>query len=69
MHGRQPWTPDLDMSLKGAWLNATDTTPAFDLIGELAKEMGRSRNSIRARLARVGCDPDVAGRALREEEA
>jgi len=29
--------------------------------------MGRSRNSIRARLARVGCDPDVAGRVLREE--
>jgi hypothetical protein len=68
MNGRVPWTTDLDMSLKGAWLNAEDTTPAFDLIGELAKEMGRSRNSIRARLARVGCDPDVAGRALREEE-
>ncbi|WP_214405707.1 hypothetical protein [Pseudonocardia lacus] len=68
MNGRVPWTPDLDMTLKGAWLNASDTTPAFDLIGELAKEMGRSRNSIRARLARVGCDPDVPGRVLREEE-
>ncbi|MCO1655771.1 hypothetical protein [Pseudonocardia humida] len=68
MNGRVPWTAELDTTLKDAWLNSADTTPAFDLIGTIAKDMGRSRNSIRARLARVGCDPDVPGRVLREEE-
>jgi hypothetical protein len=67
-NGRQPWTAELDTTLQDTWLNTPDTVPAFDVIGALAKDLGRSRNSIRARLARIGCDPDVAGRLLREED-
>jgi hypothetical protein len=37
------------------------------VIGDLAKQLGRSRGGIRARLARTGCDPDVPGRTLVEE--
>lgn len=67
-NSRQPWTADLDTVLKDTWLGTPSTTPATTVIGELAKGMGRSRGSIRARLARVGCDPDVPGRTLRPEE-
>jgi hypothetical protein len=66
-NGRQPWTAEHDAVLRDTWLNAPDSTPAFDVTGALATDLGRSRNSIRARLARIGCDPDVPGRLLREE--
>jgi hypothetical protein len=66
-NSRQPWTAELDEVVRDTWLAATSATPADELIGELAKSMGRSRGSIRARLARTGCDPDVPGRTLRDD--
>ncbi len=66
-NGRQPWTSELDEVLRETWMAAAESTPAGEVIGELMAGMGRSRGSIRARLARIGCDPDVPGRVLREE--
>ncbi|MEU4802880.1 hypothetical protein [Actinosynnema sp. NPDC023587] len=63
-NANQPWTHDLDGELRDTWLSATPGTPATDLIRALAKRQERSTTSIRSRLARVGCDPDVAGRTL-----
>jgi hypothetical protein len=68
-NSRQPWSVDLDAVLRDTWLAATSATPADEVIGELAKQMGRSRGGIRARLARTGCDPDVPGRTLVEDGA
>lgn len=68
-NSRQPWSADLDEVLRDTWLAATSATPVDEVIGELAKRMGRSRGSIRARLARTGCDPDVPGRTLSEDAA
>jgi hypothetical protein len=61
-NSHQPWTPELDAELRDTWLAAVP--PASPRIGELAEAMSRSRNAIRARLARIGCDPDVPGRLL-----
>ncbi|GAA1677723.1 hypothetical protein [Fodinicola feengrottensis] len=60
----QPWTKDQDEQLLAAWLVEPETAAATTVIGVQARMHGRSRNSIRARLARVGCDPDVPGRML-----
>ncbi len=62
----QPWTAELSGQLRESWLSKPESTPASELICELAGIHGRSRNAIRAQLAKVGCDPDVPGRALRE---
>ncbi|MFB9907942.1 hypothetical protein [Allokutzneria oryzae] len=60
-----PWTSELDTELKERWLTGgAAPTAGPSVIGELAERFGRSRSSIRARLARVGCDPDVPGRIL-----
>jgi hypothetical protein len=67
-NARQPWTAESDETLRETWLAAASSTPAAEVIGALAQSMGRSRGSIRARLARAGCDPDVPGRTLREDE-
>jgi hypothetical protein len=62
-NANQPWTDALDTELRTAWLTPTDAlSPA--LIRSLADDMQRSPTAIRARLARVGCDPDVPGREL-----
>jgi hypothetical protein len=66
-NSRAPWVADLDAALREAWLAESSATPVDEVLGELAKRMGRSRGSIRARLARVGCDPDVPGRTLRDD--
>jgi hypothetical protein len=66
---RQPWTAELDEVVRDTWLAVPSTTPAAEVIGDLAKRMGRSRGGIRARLARTGCDPDVPGRTLRDDPA
>jgi hypothetical protein len=66
-NSRQPWTTELDEVVRDTWLAVPSTTPADEVIGDLAKQLGRSRGSIRARLARTGCDPDVPGRTLRED--
>ena len=67
-NARQPWTSDLDETLRETWLSTASTTPATEVIGTLAQSMGRTRGGIRARLARIGCDPDVPGRTLVPEE-
>ncbi|MDX8146034.1 hypothetical protein SK854_28260 [Lentzea sp. BCCO 10_0061] len=62
-NANQPWTESLDTELRTTWLTPTDLlSPA--LIRSLADDMQRSPTAIRARLARVGCDPDVPGREL-----
>lgn len=68
-NANQPWTDDLDADLRATWLNATPDTPTTDLIRTLARDHQRSATSIRARLARIGCDPDVPGRPLSPEAA
>lgn len=62
-NANQPWTDTLDTELRTAWLTpTTDTAP--ELVKFLAEAMQRSTTAIRARLAKVGCDPDVPGREL-----
>ncbi|MFE2755921.1 hypothetical protein ACFXGA_28360 [Actinosynnema sp. NPDC059335] len=68
-NANQPWTADLDDALRADWLAATGDTPTVELIRSLAARLERSPTSIRSRLARVGCDPDVPGRALSAEAA
>ncbi|WP_434449466.1 hypothetical protein [Lentzea sp. E54] len=62
-NANQPWTESLDTELRTAWLSPADST-APELIRSLADAMQRSATAIRARLPRVGCDPDVPGREL-----
>ncbi|MBW0114035.1 hypothetical protein [Pseudonocardia abyssalis] len=59
-HSHQPWTEDLDTQLRDTWFACTATTPA-PIIEEIAEAMGRSTSGIRARLLRIGCDPDRPG--------
>jgi len=66
-NSHQPWTAELDAQLRDTWLAAEP--PASARIGELARALGRSRAGIRARLARIGCDPDVPGRLLQPATA
>ncbi|ATE57998.1 hypothetical protein [Actinosynnema pretiosum] len=63
-NANQPWSGELDGELRAAWLEAEPGTTAAELVRVVARGMGRSAWSIRARLARVGCDPDVPGRVL-----
>ncbi|SHE76137.1 hypothetical protein [Streptoalloteichus hindustanus] len=65
----QPWTAELDEELRAAWLSEPTASPAAEVTGRLAERMGRSRNAIRSRLARVGCDPDLPGRELAADAA
>ncbi|SDP21401.1 hypothetical protein [Lentzea jiangxiensis] len=62
-NANQPWTEALDTELRTAWLTASEESSP-KLIRSLADGMQRSPTAIRARLARVGCDPDVPGREL-----
>ncbi|CRK60953.1 hypothetical protein [Alloactinosynnema sp. L-07] len=63
------WTPADDAVLHADWLRYPPSTPAVDAIRELATARQRSSAAIRARLGRLGCDPDVAGRLLSAEAA
>lgn len=63
-----PWTQDLDDELRQAWLQPGDRG-AVERINRLAEHLQRSPSAIRARLAKVGCDPDVATRELSETGA
>jgi hypothetical protein len=63
------WTPTDDADLRAEWLTQVATTPATSAIRALATARQRSPAAIRARLARLGCDPDVAGRLLAPEAA
>lgn len=62
-NANQPWTEALDDELREAWMQPGSAT-AQDRIRDLGKHMQRSPTAIRARLPRVGCDPDVPTRAL-----
>jgi len=62
-NANQPWSESLDADLRTAWLAPSEETAAA-LIRSLADDMQRSPTAIRARLPRVGCDPDVPGREL-----
>ncbi|MET9227456.1 hypothetical protein [Lentzea sp. NPDC003310] len=62
-NANQPWTEALDTELRTEWLTSPETDSP-KLIRTLADTMERSPTAIRARLARVGCDPDVPGREL-----
>jgi hypothetical protein len=59
-----PWSDELDEQLKTAWLELTPTDNATKHLKELATAMQRTPTAIRARLPRVGCDPDIPGRQL-----
>lgn len=63
-NANQPWTRDLDDGLRTEWLAAEEGSPSTELIRSIAKRLERSPTSIRSRLARIGCDPDVPGRTL-----
>ncbi|WP_434450137.1 hypothetical protein [Lentzea sp. E54] len=62
-NANSPWTPALDAELREAWMRPGDQNAA-ERINSLAKHMERSKTAIRARLPRVGCDPDVVSREL-----
>ncbi|MBN6038660.1 helix-turn-helix domain containing protein [Amycolatopsis sp. 195334CR] len=56
-HQGQPWSPTLDEDLERRWL-------AGEPVEAIAEAFGRSPGSIRARLPRVGCDPEAPGAYL-----
>jgi hypothetical protein len=68
-NANQPWTADLDDGLRVEWLAESQDVQATDVIRVIAKRLGRSPTSIRSRLAKVGCDPDVPGRELSDQGA
>ncbi|WP_447006043.1 hypothetical protein ACRAKI_05975 [Saccharothrix isguenensis] len=68
-NANQPWTRELDDELRSEWMAATQDVPAADLIRAIATRLERSPTSIRSRVAKVGCDPDVPGRVLSDEGA
>ncbi len=57
----QPWTEELDERLRRRWMAAAETSGG-ELLAELARDFARSREAIRARVASLGCDPEVPGR-------
>ncbi|MBM7771292.1 hypothetical protein JOD54_001496 [Actinokineospora baliensis] len=68
-NANQPWSAEQDTTLREAWLAHPPTKQAAEAIRELAEQRQRSVAAIRARLPRVGCDPDVTGRLLTETSA
>ncbi|WP_194282995.1 hypothetical protein [Saccharothrix syringae] len=67
-NANQPWGEEQDEELRAEWLTAGGG-PSADLIRTIARRLERSPTSIRSRLARIGCDPDVPGRALSDQGA
>jgi hypothetical protein len=55
----RPWTPELDAELERRWI-------AGDPVEEIAVHFERTPGGIRARLPRVGCDPERLGEYLPE---
>ncbi|GAA3024855.1 hypothetical protein Aglo01_17840 [Actinokineospora globicatena] len=68
-NANQPWSAEQDSTLREAWLAHPPSRSATEVIRELATLRQRSPAAIRARLPRVGCDPDVSGRLLTEASA
>jgi hypothetical protein len=65
----QPWTEEHNERLRQRWMGSPVTMAAHELLGELAEGFGRTRSAIRAQVSRLGCDPDVPGRALTDPTA
>ncbi|HKS43857.1 MAG TPA: helix-turn-helix domain containing protein [Amycolatopsis sp.] len=55
----RPWTPELDAELERRWI-------AGESVEEIAARFERTPGGIRARLPRVGCDPERPGEYLPE---
>ncbi|MBB2936364.1 hypothetical protein FHX82_003428 [Amycolatopsis bartoniae] len=55
----RPWTPKQDADLERRWIERVP-------IADIAAEFERSPGGIRARLPRVGCDPERPGEYLPE---
>lgn len=55
----RPWTPELDEELEKRWIQG-------ESVEEIAVHFERSPGGIRARLPRVGCDPEQPGEYLPE---
>ncbi|MTD57391.1 helix-turn-helix domain containing protein [Amycolatopsis pithecellobii] len=55
----RPWTPELDAELEESWIRG-------ETVEDIAVRFGRSPGGIRARLPRVGCDPERPGEYLPE---
>ncbi|MDQ0382171.1 helix-turn-helix domain containing protein [Amycolatopsis thermophila] len=53
----RPWTAEMDAELERRWI-------AGDSVADIARDMERSPGGIRARLPRVGCDPERRGEYL-----
>ncbi|WP_236796857.1 helix-turn-helix domain containing protein [Amycolatopsis sp. GM8] len=58
-HQGRPWTTEQDAELESRWIRG-------DSIDEIAVHFERSPGGIRARLPRVGCDPERPGEYLPE---
>jgi hypothetical protein len=63
-NAQAPWTKEQDDELLKRWTSAGDTHSASAVRRSLAIHFGRSAGSIRARLLRIGCDPDAPGHAF-----
>ncbi|NIH81085.1 helix-turn-helix domain containing protein [Amycolatopsis viridis] len=53
----RPWSAELDAELERRWI-------AGESVADIARELERSPGGIRARLPRVGCDPERRGEYL-----
>jgi hypothetical protein len=69
-NAQAPWTTGQDEELMELWLAAGDTYSASTVRRELAAHFGRSMGAIRARLLRIGANPEAPGHAFvpREED-
>ncbi|MCE7008925.1 hypothetical protein LWC34_39860 [Kibdelosporangium philippinense] len=63
-NAQAPWTKEQDEELLERWASAGDTYSAQAFRRILAEHFGRTTGSIRARLLRIGCDPDAPGHAF-----
>jgi hypothetical protein len=60
----QPWTDELKVDLHQRWLAADPTQAANTALRAIAKDMGRTVDSIRSALQRLQLDPDRPGSRL-----
>lgn len=63
-NGGQPWTHELKAELKKRWQAGDPTQAADTALRAIAKDMGRTVDSIRSALQRLHLDPDRPGRSF-----
>jgi hypothetical protein len=63
-NAQAPWTGPQDDELLELWLAAGDTHKATTVRRDLAAHFGRTEGAIKARLLKVGADPDAPGHAF-----